>query len=175
MAQLGNTPMFDAGANPPRVIKQKVGAKIVEHKIPNGTVQRWVDAAGNVVHLQISDGSVRTRNSREYRIAMMRNGGGIPYGDCPLRSGDLKVGEVPEGMRMICADGTYGEEKACQHVEWVIQERRKDHDEKQKTRIAKSAVEIEREQREREIEVMREGMAKVVGALAANAQQGKPK
>jgi hypothetical protein len=176
MADFAKTHFVDAGAMVERTLnprKISIGGRLVKDKRPNGLSRQYVDVQGNVVHVQISDGSQLTGQSTSYREQVVAKAGYIKFGDCPLRSGDLKAREIPEELRTMCDDDTYGEHKACKHVEWVISERRAQHEEAERKSVAQTAIEIEREMREREIALTREGqrqtqvlLEKIAGAAA---------
>lgn len=164
MGSLSRSVIFDAGANPPqRMWKRRIDPntdEVVIEKYPYGLSAKWVDANGNVRHVKLTNAAASPRDLRyENRITgALRANNGIPYAQCPLRDEQSKLSDsfFPEAMRLPCERNTYGEEKACIHVEHIIA-----------TRQAKNAAaEDERAARYNRKERMEE--AKLAAAQQAN-------
>lgn len=178
MGNLSKANFFDAGVNPPRtrVHVSHDGTRRVE-KLPNGLVERWVDAQGNIVWQQIVPSGVpATLEGMDARRAEIRRRPGkwLEFHKCPLTTGALGPDDFPEGtLQRICRPESYGTDKPCVHVQRIVGERQELQHEKRATRdaalnaekLAREARELEQLQSQRELNA---NLAKIVNAAAAN-------
>lgn len=124
--------IFDAGHNPPRRRLVRTGPLgPIYEKLPNLPIERWVNRRGHVVNIALSGGAslreVDCPKESSARRDEIRRSGGIPYHECPVRTGAMFEEDFPADMRDVCPRGTYGHRKACPHVEYVVALRQKDH------------------------------------------------
>lgn len=123
--------IFDAGNKPPRIRRYRDGLRVRTGKLTWLKTEKWVDPRGNVIPLALTTAAAasvkRCHQEAEDRRYVMRQAGGIPYGQCPLRTGEIDESVFPEELREVCqlkdehGRRLFGEHKACAHVEHVIQ------------------------------------------------------
>ena len=138
---------------------------------------RYVTPAGVVIHSPMTAGSGQPMGSdpaRESRVkAILFRAGSIRYGTCPLRDTMSLQWLTPEQRKWKpCEPGTYGENKACDHIEKIIKLRKEKH-----AKLEAKANEKYRSVQERQLEQdqqsnkntadMNQNVAKLVEAMAA--------
>jgi hypothetical protein len=190
VANFGRRPITNA--DKPRPIQNYIyaGEERIDRR-PQGKVERFVDKEGNVVSIQLAgDGDSRafetaTRIRRQQHIK-----GSIEHAKCPLRHGThLTAGRIqrdfsllPENLREPCAadkktlvkrGGEIHAVEGCPHVEWLIAERRRQHQENYEKRNHKQIEAERREADKRELEDLK--LAAEREALLAQKRGGKSK
>lgn len=155
MGDISKSVIFDAAKNNPRQWVTKVGTERRTEKSPNGMVERWVDNQGNVVFLQVLQPAALRRSPEHVdavRSKYIRKGW-FPHVRCPLTIGAANPEDFPDenGLRSICATGTYGRSNPCKHVLHLIATRQAEQTAKMKILEDQFfAKEREREALERE-------------------------
>lgn len=107
----------------------------LERRMRRPKTEKWVSMSGHVVNARIADS---TGDNREgVRAVQVRDrlhrSGAVRYGECPLRN-QYSMQWLPGTMRKgePCEVGSYGEKKACKHVEKLIADRTKMHNDRER-------------------------------------------
>lgn len=177
MANFGRRPITDAGKPKPTVTYYYDGEERLDRR-PLGRVERFVDAVGNVVSLQLAgDGDpVRQMTADKMRLQYRRDGF-VEHAKCPLRHGThLMAGPIakdfssmPASLGEPCAADSRtmvrrGHElhatKACPHIEWLIEARRAKELEQAKKRNANRIAQEQQAAEEAELKRLQLEMAK---------------
>ena len=122
--------IFDAGANQPERKRREWyetdedGNEVLKYeKRSYMPCEKWVHRSGTVAHVPMGNGSAAGYSPAyaERTRAVLRQRHSIPYGVCPLETGDLDDEFFPPSMRDQCKrKAGHGEHKACPHVEFAI-------------------------------------------------------
>lgn len=185
--KLSKSTIFDAGNAPPpvRMVTLSDGT-VAEEKYPRPAHEKWVTKEGHVVRVLLANGSRNraTVNAEYAELARweQRNAGHIPYGRCPLRDEDSTVEPetFPEKIRRACEKGTYGEAKACPHVEHLIKVRRTAHvarveaEEAKRETVDMKRLKLERERLEKQDRMLEALLAQQSGAAAPAPAPAEP-
>lgn len=151
LKSLSQSPIHDAGANPPPTRKVTDADGLVRtEKLPPMPSRKYVKASGSVVRIALTNAAAlrNTNNSYGHRAhAKAIRNGMVPYGDCPART---LVG-LPQNMRdeTPCAPGSYGEHRACIHVERIIALRTEAH-----AKAEAASYERNKSQQQRHLELL---------------------
>lgn len=102
----------------------------VMHRRRRPPSEKWVTKTGTVVYLRLTSGGAVRRESdfTSERREAMHQSGSVRYGVCPLRD-QHSMRWVSPAMRKEspCKPASYGEAKACPHIEQIILERATAH------------------------------------------------
>lgn len=151
---------------------------------PMGKVERFVDKAGNVCNLQIYADGDPNRHQSEIRMrAQYHEKGHVEFSKCPLKHGTRHSGtqttkdfkNLPESLAAECkhdprvmerVDGDLFARKACPHIEWLIDFRKKqaaDEYAKRNAHVVAASKAIEREQqlKEKQLKVLEAQIAQM--------------
>src|SRR5690348_8303501 len=109
---------------------------------PLGKVERFVDAAGNIVSLQLyADGDAQRAQTEIRMRAQYHKKGLVEFSKCPVKHGTRNSSTVtekdfrkmPSALASECRhdpkvmerrDGDLYAKTACPHIEWLIEQRR---------------------------------------------------
>lgn len=128
MGDISKSAVFDCGKNRPRQWTTLVGMERRTEKAPNGHVERMVDPQGNVVFVQLLQPAALRQGAEHVDAARAKHvrKGFITHARCPLTSGQLSMEDMisagmPAELRAYCEPGSYGANRPCRHVKYVIE------------------------------------------------------